>query len=95
MSAAFLTFIFWLSLTGLIGLVPARHRPFARLGLFAFTPILLILTLLTEGWLPSLIVIGAALTVFGSEVARLVQVLRELAGQTVRHPGSADGGEAA
>jgi hypothetical protein len=89
MSAAFLIFILWLSLTGLVGLVPARHRPLARLGLFAFTPVLLLLTLLTEGWLPSLIVIGAAWTVFGGELARMVAILRDLS----RRP--AEGGEAA
>lgn len=93
MSAAFLIFILWLSLSGLVGLVPARHRPLARLGLFAFTPVLLILTLLTEGWLPSLIVVGAAWTVFRGEVSRLVSILRDMSGQAARRP--AEGGEAA
>jgi hypothetical protein len=95
MSAAFMMFILWLSLAGVAGLVPSRRRPLAKLGLFAFAPVLLIVTLLTQGWLPSLIVIATTLTVFPAEIARIRTILRELAGGGLGQEGPADHGRTA
>ena len=76
MSIAFLLFILWLSLTGLIGLVPYSIRALARLGLLAASMPLTLLTLLTQGWFPALMVLVAALTVVPSEWSRLVRLVR-------------------
>ena len=76
MSIAFLLFILWLSLTGLIGLLPYTTRALARLGLLAASMPLTLLTLLTQGWFPALMVFVAALTVFPSEWHRLVRLVR-------------------
>ncbi len=79
MSVAFLLFILWLSLTGLIGLLPYAYRALARLGLLAASVPLTLLTLLTQGGFPALMVLVAALTVFPSEWLRLVRLVRRMA----------------
>jgi hypothetical protein len=81
MSFAFILFILWLSLSGLTNLLRPQRRPLARLGLIVAGPVLLLITLVTEGWIPASLVICAALVLFPTELANLWRIGRQTVAQ--------------
>jgi hypothetical protein len=78
MSPAFLFFIVWLAL-GLVGSrLPGERRLMARMGLLFVSPLLILVTLVTQGWFPALLAALSVPTIYWPELQLLGRLARAL-----------------
>lgn len=76
MSTAFTLMMIWLALAGLVGFAPRLWRAIGVLGLLGLAPMLIVLALFSQGWLPALFATGIVVTVYSAQIAALFAELR-------------------
>jgi hypothetical protein len=78
MSPAFILFLVWLAL-GLVGSrLPGERRLMARMGLLMVSPLLILVTLVTQGWFPALLATLSVPVIYWPELQLLSRLVRAL-----------------
>jgi len=79
MSPAFILFLVWLAL-GLVGSrLPGERRLMARMGLLLVSPLLVMVTLATQGWFPAMLATVSVPVIYWPEMQLLARMARALA----------------
>jgi hypothetical protein len=88
MSPAFFLFLVWLAL-GLVGSrLPGERRLMARMGLLMVSPVLVLVTLVTQGWFPALLATLSVPVIYWPELQLLSRLVRALADARRRGQGA-------
>jgi hypothetical protein len=78
MSPAFILFLVWIAL-GLVGSrLPGERRLMARMGLLMVSPVVILVTLATQGWFPALLATLSVPVIYWPELQLLARLVRAL-----------------
>jgi hypothetical protein len=84
MSPAFVLFLVWLAL-GLVGSrLPGERRLMARMGLLLVSPLLVTVTLATQGGFPAMLATLSVPVIYWPEMQLIVRMTRALVGSRAR-----------
>ncbi|MCC5974273.1 MAG: hypothetical protein JJT81_09490 [Rubellimicrobium sp.] len=76
MSTAFTLMMIWLALAGLNGFASRLWRAIGVLALLGMAPVLILLALVSQGWLPALFAAAIVATVYPAQLVALFSELR-------------------